>query len=89
MPKFDIAHIKVQGKDVILFALDRQFGQQSNSDKQDVLAEFQMRCGAAGLRGGVAILWDGGFIGPENWRPYLRSIDLNYVIANRNRSISW
>lgn len=89
MPQFDIAHIKVQGKDVILIALDSLFGQKTNAEKKEALAEFELRCHAAGLSGGVAILWRGGFIGPENWRPFLRSIDINYAVANRNRTISW
>jgi hypothetical protein len=93
MPRYQIADIKVQGHDVILVALEAAFGRKPENEKQRSLAEFQLRCRGAGLRGGVAILWPTGaqthFMGPANWRSYLQSIDLTYAVANRNRWIEW
>lgn len=93
MPRYEVAHIREQGQDIILIALDESFGRQSEADRQAALLEFTMRCRAAGLRGHVAILWPVGaqthFIGPQNWHRYLESINLAYAISQRNRWISW
>lgn len=94
MPRYEIAHLQVQGQDAILIALDRGFALKSDAEKEEIREEFQMRCRSAGLRGHVALVWDAGggsmgFIGPPNWRSYLRSINVAYAIANRNRYIEW
>jgi hypothetical protein len=93
MPRYEIAHIREQGQEILLFALNQSFGHQSEKDQLAALDEFSRRCRGANLRGSVAILWPAGaqtrFIGPQNWHHYLGSINLAYAISRRNRWISW
>jgi hypothetical protein len=93
MPRYEIAHIREQGQDIIIFALDQSFGHQSEDDQLATLADFSRRCRGANLRGQVAILWPSGaqtrFIGPQIWYSYLESINIAYAISQRNRWISW
>ena len=33
-------------------------------------------------RGYVALVWDGGFLAPPNWRSFFERIDLRFVVNN-------
>ena len=94
MPTFKIAHIREQGVDLIIVPLESVFGQKSKSDQDLAIAELQARATEAGLRGAVVAVWDSGggrmaFIAPPKWHPFFKSIDLSFVAANINRSLSW
>ena len=94
MPKFQVAHVKEQGVDLIIIPLDRSFNYKSEDEQRDVIDELQMRANGAGLAGTVVPVWDGGggrmkFIAPQNWHPFFRSISLQRVAMSINREISW
>jgi hypothetical protein len=89
MPHVDVAHLHEQGQDMILVALDRTFANKTDQDKSSTLDELQIRANGAGLRGSVALLWPGGFMGPSPWHPFLRSLPLATVMRYLNRRISW
>jgi hypothetical protein len=94
MPKFDVAHIRQQGQDIIVIPLESSFGNRISSDQRATILELQMRSRAAGLAGTVVPVWDAGsgrmgFIAPQQWHPYFQSISLQFVAANINRSLSW
>ena len=94
MPKFDVAHIREQGVDLIIIPLESNFGYKSQDEQRSALDELQMRSNAAGLGGTVVPVWDGGggrmaFIAPPNWHPFFQGINLAWVGANLNRQIYW
>jgi hypothetical protein len=89
MPSFDVAHLREQGQDMIIAPLERSFGQKSNSDQNLFMRQLQARANAAGLRGTVALVWDGGFLAIPQWHPFFRTLSLSRVMRSINRSVSW
>jgi hypothetical protein len=94
MPKFDVAHIREQGVDLIIIPLDNSFRLKTQHDQDAIIADLQMRASSAGLAGTVVPVWDGGggrmaFKAPPNWHSFFKSIDLSFVAANINRDLHW
>ncbi len=94
MPQFKVAHIRAQGNDMIIVPLTRNFENKSSGEQSAFIAELQFRANSAGLRGTVAVVWDGGigcmkFICPTQWQPFFSSMNLAFVWANATREISW
>lgn len=94
MPNFEVAHLREQGQDMLLFALDgNSFHHKSDAEQSAVVAELEARAHAAGLAGRAAVFWDYGssgyFRGPQQWHSYLRSISTQWVARQANRSLSW
>lgn len=94
MPRFDVAHIKEQGIDLIIIPLNSSFRFKNESEQHEIISELQLRASNAGLAGTVVPVWDNGggrmaFIAPENWHPFFRSINLQFVTANINRQLYW
>jgi hypothetical protein len=94
VPKYRVAHINEQGQNMILFPLDAQFGRLTQSGQNDELRALQFRARNAGLAGSAVAVWDAGggrmgFMGPQQWHPFLQGIDLHFVMANLNKEISW
>ena len=94
MPKFDIAHIRQQGVDLIIVPLERAFGQKIDQEKMKAIAELQARARAAGLAGTVVPIWETGggrmgFVAPRPWHPFFRSLSLASVASNINKTLSW
>jgi hypothetical protein len=93
MPRYDLAHIHQQGVDLIIIPLNSSFGSRSQTEQQEVVGELQLHANAAGLKGTVVPVWDSlgrmAFIAPQDWHPFFKSINLQFVRANINRYISW
>ena len=94
MTTFQLAHINEQGQDMFLFPMDARFGHRAAADQSDILSELQSRARSAGLSGVAAAVWRDATgrthtLGPRLWDGFLRSIDLDFVLANVNREISW
>jgi hypothetical protein len=94
MPKYKVAHIREQGQDMIIFPLATSFAQKTESDQNEELGVLEFRANGAGFRGAAVAVWDAGsgqmgFRGPTQWHPFLRSINLQFVITNINKEVSW
>ena len=94
MPRFDVAHIREQGVDLIIIPLDSAFGRKTSSDQHQIIEELQMRARAAGLAGTVVPVWDSGggrmaFIAPPKWHPFFTSLNLAFVATNVNKEFYW
>jgi hypothetical protein len=93
MPTYKVAHINQQGQNLIIFPLDPTFGQLTALEQQSDLTMLGLRAYAAGLRGLPVAVWEADgqtrFRGPERWRAFLESINLEFVWANVNKEISW
>lgn len=93
MPTVKIAHLREQGQDLIIVPLDNRFGSASERDQRAMINEIQIAATGAGLAGTVAVVWGTRsrmqFIAPQPWHPFFRSINIDYVFRNLNRSLSW
>jgi hypothetical protein len=93
MPSLDVAHIREQGQNMLLFPLDSSFGHKSTTDQQQTLSMLTRRANAAGLAGAAVAFWQSGgrthFMGPRPWRAFLEGLSMWQVQASVNRSISW
>ena len=93
MPSFDVAHIREQGQNMLLFPLDGSFEHKPSSEQQVTLAELQSRAHAAGLAGKAVAVWARGdrthFLGPRAWHNFLSSISMSFVLANVNKKVWW
>lgn len=92
MVSFEVAHVRVQGVDVILIVVDSAFGHKSQSEQLEALNGFQLAVHQAGLRGGVSIVWNQGgrvtSFGPLNWHGFLESLSWSWIAANINRKLT-
>jgi hypothetical protein len=93
MPKFQVAHVREQGVDLIIIPLQPTFAHRSQRQKQATIDELQARASAAGLAGTVVPVWRSGsifnFVAPRSYHPFFKSIDWNWVSRNVNRQLFW
>lgn len=94
MPRFNVAHLREQGQDIIIVPLNSSFGTKASNDQRAITADIERHAHGAGLRGTVVPVWDNGggrmaFIAPRPWHSFFTSINLQFVAANINREIYW
>jgi len=94
MPRFEIAHIRERGIDLIIIPLADSFRFKNQSEQHNIINELQTRASSADLAGTVVPVWDNGggrmgFIAPQNYHPYFKSINLQFVASNINRELYW
>lgn len=92
MSRFDVAHIRQQGQDIIIVPLERSFGYRSDSEQTDFYCALQLAANAAGLRGRVVAVWDSGrgrlaFRAPREWSRYCQGLSWPYIARNINRTL--
>jgi len=93
MPRFKVAHLHEQGQDMVIVPLDSSFGNKSEREQLDIIRDLQLHSNNAGLKGTVVPVWESGgrmkFIAPQPWHPFFRSLSLQTIAANINKTISW
>ena len=93
MPNLKVAHLRVQGQDMVVAPLESAFARQTATERDKIIFEIQAASASAGLRGIVVPVWNNGggkmgFIAPPKWHPYFKSIGLSFVFANLNKQLS-
>jgi hypothetical protein len=92
MNKYQVAHIRHQGVDLIIAPLDSSFNNQSGHAQQKFINSLQGYARSAGLAGTVIPVWLSGrtmkFIAPSGYHPFFRSISWDWVSANINRELT-
>lgn len=92
MATFDVAHVNVQGEELIIVCVAPSVGSMSNSGQANLLTALQFAARSAGLRGNAVLAWQQGSglgtYGPRSYGPFLRSISPNFVAANINRTLT-
>lgn len=93
MNKVKVAHLREQDVDLIIIPLEKEFGNKSPSDQGDIAESLQICATSAGLAGTVVPVWDAGggrmgFLAPQNFHSYFRSINLQFVLLNANRELT-
>lgn len=93
MPSFQVAHIREQGQNMLLFPLNSSFGSKMSDEQHSIIAQLEIRAHRAGLAGKAVAVWESGgqtyTIGPKPWAGFLRSISMHFVLRNVNKEISW
>jgi hypothetical protein len=93
MPRFQVAHVREQGIDLIIIVVGSSFGNRGTSEQNQITAELQLRARNAGLAGTVVPVWDAGgriaFLAPRKWHPFFSSLTLEWITANINRELFW
>ena len=89
--KLDIAHIKEQGQNIIIIPLRSSSIHSKHSAEQNAIRDFlQDGASSADLKG---VVWESGssfyFIAPNAWKNFFKSIDMDFFIANLNRSLTY
>jgi len=94
MPRYNIAHIREQGQDIIIVPLESSFGHASSSRQQETIDTLQAHARSAKLAGTVVPVWDGGggdmgFLAPRQWHPFFNGLSLEMVSQSLNRELFW
>jgi hypothetical protein len=93
MPTFQVAHLRRDGKDVIIVPVDRSFGARSPSEQARIQEAFQRSAAAVELPGVVVPVWEDAsgrmaFRAPPPWNDFFKSIDMVYVATALNKTLS-
>lgn len=78
---------------MIIVPLNRDFGQKSNAQQNEIRNSLQICARAAGLAGTVVPVWDAGggrmgFMAPQQWRSFFVSINLGFIAQNLNKVLT-
>ena len=93
MPKYQVAHIREQGQDIIIILVNRSFTHMSSAE-QEAQSQILQECAtSAGLAGTVVPVWDAGnrrlaFYAPREWQTFFRGLTLAFVSANINKELT-
>lgn len=93
MPKFQVAHIREQGQQIIIVVVADDFHHRASIEQNEAWRAIQRCASGAGLAGTVALVWDAGggrmgFLAPDAWQPFFRSLNLAVVARNINRQLT-
>jgi hypothetical protein len=93
MSTFKVAHIKEQGENLIIILLNPSFGNKLESEQQHIRDTLQMCATDAGLAGTAIPVWEDAarrmcYFAPKPWHPFFGSIDMAYIVANINRTLT-
>jgi hypothetical protein len=93
MPTFQVAHLRHDGRDLIIVPVDRSFGKRSPTEQARIQEAFQRSAAAVDMAGVVVPVWEDStgrmaFRAPPPWHEFLKTIDMVYVATALNRSLS-
>lgn len=94
LERIQVAHIGEQGLNLILVPLDALFRQRPEDDQRRIGAALQAWATTAGMDGVTVPVWDAGdgrmaFLAPVEAHPFLKAIDLAFVLDHLNAELSW
>ena len=79
---------------MIIFPVDGKFDRMTGSEQDEELSVLGFQANRAGLRAAAFAVWGAGagrmgFLGPQQWHPFLQGLSLRLVMAKLNKEISW
>jgi hypothetical protein len=94
MADIDVAHLRIQGVDVVIAFLDSSFDHKTQSEQNEARAALQLCSRSAGLAGNVVLIWRDSsgrsrFIAPPNQHPFFRTADYSQLYRQINKRLSW
>ncbi len=93
MSKFQVAHLREQGQDMIIVFVNKSVGSMSNSDRADIAASLQACAESAGLAGSVVLVWKdslgrGHFVAPKPWHLFFESTPYDILARHINKELT-
>lgn len=90
--KFQIAHIREQGQDMVIIPMAGSFRYKTNKERNKARNALQRCSTAAGLAGIVVLVWDAGggrmaFLAPPQWRAFFSGLSLADVALMINKEL--
>jgi hypothetical protein len=90
---FEVAHLNVQGQQVIIVVVNSSVGFKSDLEQNQIRNSLQLYASNAGLAGTVALVWDVGggrlaFLAPRPWYSFFQSLTLADVARNINKKLT-
>ena len=94
MADIDVAHLRIQGVDIVIAFLDSSFDRKTQREQNEARSALQLCSRSAGLAGNVVLMWrdpSGGvkFIAPPNQHPFFRTADYGQLYRQINKRLSW
>jgi hypothetical protein len=94
MADIDVAHLRIQGVDVVIAFLDSSFDRKTQGEQNEARTALQLRSRSAGLAGNVVLIWrdsSGGyrFMAPPNQHPFFKTADFGQLYRQINKRLSW
>ena len=93
MADIDVAHLRIQGVDVVIAFLDSAFNHKSQSEQNELRSALQMCSRSAGLAGNVVLVWQDAFdrwmfMAPQNQQSYFSTADFIQLYRQINKRLS-
>jgi hypothetical protein len=93
MADFEVAHLKIQGVDVVIIFLGREFDHKAESEQAQIHQSLQVCSAQAGLRGNVVLIWEDvfgrpKFRAPQNQRAFFKTVNVAELYAQRNKRLT-
>jgi hypothetical protein len=93
MASIEVAHLRIQGVDVVIAFLNSSFDYKSQREQNEVRASLQLCSRGAGLAGNVVIIWQDSygkfkFIAPPNQHPYFKTADFHLLYRQINKRLT-
>ena len=89
---FDVAHIREQGQDMIVFPMNSSIDYKSDQQKREIMFDLQRCASSARLADSVVIMWEGSgqtkFMAPQQWSSFFRSVNMLWLAKNINKKLS-
>ncbi|MDX2220522.1 MAG: hypothetical protein SF172_16005 [Burkholderiales bacterium] len=90
--QYRVAHVRHQGSNMVIVIINPSFFYGSRQDQQRWFTGIQQCVRSVNLAGQTLIVTnDNGrfrFYGPNDWHNFLRTIDMNWVTARVNKSLT-
>ncbi|MEM9839922.1 MAG: hypothetical protein AAF830_12325 [Pseudomonadota bacterium] len=88
---FQIAHLNIQGNDIIIVPFTKGFGQKTKPERDKTINEFQTAAKKVGLKGTIVPVWPHGqsvqFVAPRPWHAFFKQIDWPWIESNLNKEM--
>lgn len=93
MADFEVAHLRIQGVDVVIVFLGLDFDHKSTREQGEAQSVLQLCSKRAGLAGNVVLVWRDAFgkfkfLAPRNQHPYFSTADFPQLYRQVNKRLS-
>ena len=93
MTDLDVAHLRIQGVDVVIAFLDSAFDHKSQNEQNQASAAIQSCSRSAGLAGNVVLVWQDAFgrfkfLAPTNQHAFFKTADYHQLYRQINRRLT-
>ena len=92
MNEYPVAHLRIQGQDMIVIPLDSSFRFKNQNQQLEVLEALQICAIGAKIAGTVVLVWQDvsgvKFMAPPRWHSFFHNITFDWVRANLNGTLT-